>query len=229
MGKCRDLLALHPPKTSLICKSPCLLNLCLAVWSVCLFLWSPCSLCMKASFRFYPGSFQGFQPTCSKEAMDSLLWICFFSFSFFQPCRKVSQPWDCWHVRLVEFSVVVHGPVHCWTLSSIPALHPLDANSITFLKARQPNVSSDTVKCFQQEEKMQNWTPLPATPWEPGFGASAETFAAMKEAMTLEQHLGIIVTWINLLTSLTLSLFPCKVRIITYILELLRFQGPNAW
>lgn len=111
-------------------------------------LGSPCSLCMKASFRFYLGSFQGFQPTCSKEAMDCLLWVCFFSFSFSQLCRKVSRPWDCWHIRQVEFFVVARCPLHCRMLSSIPALHPLDAESISFLKDRQPNISSDIVKCF---------------------------------------------------------------------------------
>lgn len=149
-------MALHPPKTSLICKSPCLLNLCLAVWSVCLFLLVSLLSLYEGQFQILPGSFQGFQPTCSKEKPWTL--SCgFVSFPFlFQPCRRFHS------LGTVDMSDWLNSLLWCTVLciarqlSSIPALHPLDANSITFLKAWQPNVSSDTVKCFQQEEKMQN-------------------------------------------------------------------------
>ena len=40
VGRCRDLLILQSPKTSLLSKSPFLLKLPSAVWGVCLFLQS---------------------------------------------------------------------------------------------------------------------------------------------------------------------------------------------
>lgn len=64
VGRCRDLLILQPPKTGLLCKSPCLLNL-LPInleWPASFFSPSlPSS--MAASFRFHPGSSQVCEPT----------------------------------------------------------------------------------------------------------------------------------------------------------------------
>ena len=75
---------------------------------------------------------------------------------------------------------------------------------------------------------MQHCThPAPAPIENHCLGTSAETFSDMEEAVTLEKHLAIIVTLekhlaiivtcISRLTSLTLSLFTCQVRIIASI------------
>ena len=124
MGECRNLLVLHPPRTSLICKSPCLLNLCLTVWSVCLFLWSLLTL-----FVWRPVS--DFTQEASKVSNQHVLkkpWALSYGFLslFFSSTLQEGFP----ALGLVTYQtgwILCCGvlSVHCWTLGSIPALHPL--------------------------------------------------------------------------------------------------------
>lgn len=51
----------------------------------------------------------------------------------------------------------------------------------------------------------------------PSHGAFEENFSDVEEAVTLEQYLQIIVKCICPLTSLTLSFFTCKVRMVSSI------------
>ena len=61
-SECGDGLVLRPPKTTLLCKFPCLLNFHQPVWGGLPLLWSPLALWVQgAGFRFHLGNSWGFE------------------------------------------------------------------------------------------------------------------------------------------------------------------------
>lgn len=64
------------PKTSLLCKFPCWLNLPPPIWSgLPLSSGSPCPLCPGASFRFHLGNARGWDSTSGELARRLKRWV----------------------------------------------------------------------------------------------------------------------------------------------------------
>lgn len=82
VSECQDLLLLWPPKKSLVCKFPCVLNLPPAdlEWS---FLHLSCRWYTEAYFRFHPGSSWGCKPTRilhAKAYKHTTEWLFYLPF-----------------------------------------------------------------------------------------------------------------------------------------------------